>query len=148
MPLHALNDEKLIDNIIEKGAKIQKKIEELASTLLETRTKSLQGEWRNFKEEIQRKTKKEYKKENYKIYNKIKNLEEDIHKILNNEEIDNNKNAREEIVLLTSEVAHLRKKSAKEQKEQTRAQIAHHREKTGGIWIAINKKKKPRDLIT
>ncbi len=67
---------------------------------------------------------------------------------MNNEEIDNNKNAREEIVLLTSEVAHLRKKSAKEQKEQTRAQIAHHREKTGGIWIAINKKKKPRDLIT
>jgi len=67
---------------------------------------------------------------------------------LNNEEIDNNKNAREEIVLLTSEVAHLQKKSTKEQKEQTRAQIAHHGEKTGRIWTAINKKKKPRDLIT
>ncbi|KAN0112051.1 hypothetical protein V8E52_007968 [Russula decolorans] len=28
-----------------------------------------------------------------------------------------------------------------------RAKIAHHGEKPGGIWTAINKEKKPRDLI-
>src|SRR5258708_12372819 len=118
MPEQGKKEEKIIDNISETGAKKQKKIQELASTKLETRKKNLQSEWRNFKEEIQRKTKKEYKKENYKIYNKIKNLEEDIHKILNNEEIDNNKNAREEIVLLTSEVAHLRKNLPRNKKNK------------------------------
>jgi ribonuclease HI len=35
----------------------------------------------------------------------------------------------------------------KERKDDLRAQIAHHGEKLGGIWSAINKEKKPRDLI-
>jgi hypothetical protein len=28
-----------------------------------------------------------------------------------------------------------------------RAQMVHHGEKPGGIWTAMNKEKKPRDLI-
>lgn len=35
----------------------------------------------------------------------------------------------------------------KEKREQLRAQIAFHREKPGGIWTAIKKERKPRDLL-
>jgi len=67
--------------------------------------------------------------------------------ITNSKEIDENNRLREEITFLTNELNHLQKKAMKDQKETTRAQIAHHGEKPGRIWTAINKEKKPRDLI-
>ena len=41
----------------------------------------------------------------------------------------------------------MQRKMVKDQRNETKAHIAHHGEKPGGIWSAINKEKKPRDLI-
>src|SRR5258708_26172696 len=48
---------------------------------------------------------------------------------------------------MMSKLKHLQKKIMRDQKDIMRAQIAHHGEKPSRIWTAINKEKKPRDLI-
>jgi len=142
-PLNARHDDPLIEKIIKKGIQAQIKIEEITNTPTENRTKNPQLIWNNFKAEIRKTTKKEHRRDDYKIQLKIKHLEKDISAITNNAEIDENEWLREEIAFLTNKLNHLNKKVLKEQKESMRAKIAHHGENPGGIWKAINKEKKP-----
>ena len=77
----------------------------------------------------------------------IKNLEKDIKMIAENPELDTNDRLRTEEAYLENKLAHLLKTLAQNQKDNTKAAIATQGEKLGGIWTAINKEKKPRDLI-
>lgn len=146
-PLSAVNDEPLIKKIIKDGITAQIEIEEITNTPVERRTKNLQMVWSDFKTKIQKATKKEHRRDNYRIKSKIRDLEKDIKTITDEKEIDEDDWFREEIAFLTNELAHLNKKLMKDQRETMRAQLAHHGERPGGIWTAINKQKKPRDLI-
>ena len=146
-PLTSMNNEKLIDKVINNGIKIQAKIEEATNTPIDQRQEDPQIIWKNFKTDITTIAKKELKNEKQKTHTKLRRLEEDIKSITNNPEIDENEKLRTEIAFLTNELTHIQKKIVREQKENMRAQIAHHGERPGGIWSAINKEKRPRDLI-
>lgn len=146
-PINAINDKHLMEKIIKKGIKAQMEIEEIINAPAGTRTRNSQLVWKELKAEIQQITKKEHRKDFHKINSKIKNLEKDLKTLTDDPEIDENDCLREEMAFLTSELNHLHKKTIKNQKETIRAQIVHHGEKPGGIWSAINKQKKPRDVI-
>lgn len=145
--LASIENETLINQIINQGIKTQEKIEEIANTPIEQRYESPQIIWKEFKNEIRATTKKEARKEKYKITTKIRLLEGDIKSVMNNPEVDENENLRTEIAFLTSQLNQMQKKVMKEQCDEMKAKIAHQRERPRGIWSAINKEKKPRDLI-
>lgn len=58
-----------------------------------------------------------------------------------------NKETREEIAFLTSETTHLHRKLIQTTRYDMNVRKVDHREKPSGIWSAIHKKKKPKDLI-
>lgn len=87
------------------------------------------------------------KKTRYKATSMIKNLEKDIKIISANPNFDIDDHLRTEEAYLESKLAHLLKVVAKNQKADMKATLATHGERLGGIWTAINKEKKPRDLI-
>ncbi len=146
-PLNTINNDALIDKIIKKGIQTQTKIEAIMNTPVQQRQENLQILWKDFKADIKMIAKKETKNEKHKTSTKMRGLEEDIKSVSNNPEIDENENLRTELAFLTSQLTQIQKKLTKEQRDETRATIMNHGEKPGGIWSAINKKKKPRDLI-
>ena len=146
-PLHAINDDCLLEEIANKGLAAQREIEKEINRPLNERNLSPQTIWNDFKTELQRTTKRAYKSEKCRTDAKIKSLEKDIKSITNRRGMEENKQSREELVFLESEHKHIHKANAKNQKNTTRAQIAHHGERPGGIWATINSEKKPRDLI-
>src|SRR5580698_6622901 len=77
----------------------------------------------------------------------IKNLEKDIKMITEDPNFDHDNRLRTEEAYLENKLAHLLKITTQNQKADTKAKLATHGEKLGGIWTAINKEKKPRDLI-
>src|SRR6267154_3434507 len=77
----------------------------------------------------------------------VNNLEKDIKTISANPNFDNDNCLRTEEVYLENKLVHLLKVLAKNEKANMRAALATHGEKLGGIWTAINKEKKPHDLI-
>ena len=77
----------------------------------------------------------------------IVRLERDHRTLTNSAEIDTNNNRRWNANFLASEITHLENKRARNRKNELSAKLANHGEKMGGIWSALNKEKKPRDLI-
>ena len=78
----------------------------------------------------------------------IKNLKRDIQAIAANPNFNEDDNLRTEEAYLEKKLAHLLKVVARNEKADMKANLATHGEKLGGIWSALNKEKKPRDLIT
>ena len=78
----------------------------------------------------------------------IKNLERDIKDITAKPDFDENNHLRVEEAYLENKLTHLIKILAKNEKAEMKASLAAHGEKLGGIWSAINKERKPRDLIS
>lgn len=146
-PLTSIPNDALIDKVIRKGIQVQTRIEVAANTPAEQRQDNPQILWKDFKTELRTIAKKECKSENHKVKTRMRLLEEDIKSVTNNLEIDENETLRTEIAYLTSQLTQLQRKTVKEQREEMRANIVNHGEKPGGIWSAINKEKKPRDLI-
>jgi hypothetical protein len=146
-PLTSITNDALIDKVVRKGIQVQTKIEEIVNTPAEQRRDNPQILWKDFKSEIRATAKKESRGENHKIKMWIQLLEGDIKSVTNNPEIDKNETLQTEIAYLTSQLTQMQRKVIKEQHKEMRANIMNHGEKPGGIWSAINKEKKPRDLI-
>jgi hypothetical protein len=64
-----------------------------------------------------------------------------------NPNFEYDKNARAEESFLSNEIKHLRSIQDKEKWKDLQAITSHYNKKLGGIWSAINKEKKPRNLI-
>ena len=62
-------------------------------------------------------------------------------------DLDESTQMREEIVFLSSKLAHLNMVTMRDYQQLTYAQIACHGERPKGIWSAIHKERKPQDLI-
>ena len=63
--------------------------------------------WNNFKKDLKRIVRKEHKQGDHKAITKAKNLQSDIQTLLHAEDLDESAQTREEIVFLSSELAHL-----------------------------------------
>ena len=77
----------------------------------------------------------------------IRLLQQDIKALTNNENADTDDKIRSEEAFLTDELEFLEKKAAKNRRNTLSAELANHGEILGGIWTAMSKEKKPRDMI-
>jgi ribonuclease HI len=146
-PPQSLTDAELIKNIIKRGMAIQEKLDKLDRNETNRDETNPQRLWEEFKIDIRKLAKDHTKKTCHKATSMVKNLEKDIKAISANPDFDNDDRLRTEEAYLESKLAHMLKVLAKNQKADTKAALATHGEKLGGIWTAINKEKKPRDLI-
>jgi hypothetical protein len=96
---------------------------------------------------LKKTAKKKADKSRHKVSSRIKRLERDRDETRNNPNFEYDEDTRAKESYLMSEIKHIITAKDKENREDLRATIADHGEKLGGIWSAINKEKKPRDLI-
>ena len=103
--------------------------------------------WENFKTSLQRTAKNYADKSRYKLVSKLKRLKNDRKELTEDPNFNTDGNLRARESFIEHEIKHLQNTKAKISRENLHAAITHHGEKTGGIWSAINKEKKPRNLI-
>ena len=146
-PLPSLSDETLINKVIQRGMQLQESFDKLDRGETNRDETNPQHLWDDFKTDIQKIAKNHTNKTRHKSTIMIKNLEKDIKTVTSNPDFDTRDDLRAEEAYLENKLSHLLKMAAKNQKADLRANLATHGEKLGGIWTAINKEKKPRDLI-
>ena len=145
--LPSINERPLIDKIIAQGKNLQKSLDDLENGITTRENTNPQILWQNFKEALQKTAKESADKTRHKINSKLKKLEENRKKLTNNLNLNTNENLRAKETDIANEIKHLQNQEAHTSREHIRATIAHHGEKLGGIWSAMNREKKPRDLI-
>ena len=143
----SLKEEPLLAEIAKRGNELQERLESLQNgqtTRDETNPQTL---WEAFKLDLKEIAKQKADKSHYKSISRMKRLEKDRKEICDDPNFEYDEDARVNESYLASEIKHLTITSEKENREELRALISSHGEKLGGIWSAINKEKKPRDLI-
>lgn len=143
----SLNEKQLLDEIVTKGKEIQTKLMTLQEGLTTRDEINPQSIWEDFKNDLQKIAKRNANKSHYKATNRIKKLEHDRDAVRDDPNFEYDENVRLKESYLTSEIQHLISTKNTENREDIHATIANHEEKLGSIWSAINKEKKPRDLI-
>lgn len=83
----------------------------------------------------------------YRIETHSKRLQKDLKTIMNHPDLDTNNDLRWNGNLLTNKIRHLESTRDRYKKETLNAKLTNHSEKLGGIWSALSKDSKPRDLI-
>ena len=146
-PLQSLTDEDLIEKIVKRGITLQENLDKLDRRESNRNEVNPQLLWEEFKKDIQKIAKAHTNKARHKTATMIRNLETDIKALTSNPNFDESDNLRAEEAYLESKLSHLLKVVARNQKADMRANLATHGERLGGIWSAINKEKRPRDLI-
>ena len=146
-PIHMLKNKELMKMIIDRGIKLQTDLELLQMNNTEREQTNPQRLWRDFKEYIKVVTKATMKTTHHKINSKITSLEKDHKETINHPDFLRNGELRRHEAYLANELGHLEQKRARDRKETLNATLAKHGEKLGGIWSALSKEKKPRDLI-
>ena len=146
-PLQSLEDETLITKVAERGKVLQNSLDKLDRGETHRNETNPQNLWEEFKNEIQQIAKTHTNKARYKTASMIKQLEKDIKSIAADPDFDTNDKLRAEEAYLENKLAHLLHVTAQNQKADTKAELAENGERLGGIWSAINKDKKPRNLI-
>ena len=146
-PLQSLKDETLIEKVAKRGLTIQENLDKLERGETNRNETNPQILWDDFKLDIQKIAKDHTNKSHHKTTSMIKNLEKDIKLITSAPDFDTNDKMRAEEAYLENRLAHLIKVVARNQKADTKAALAENGERLGGIWTAINKEKKPRNMI-
>ena len=142
-----IEDGHLIEKIASKGVELEKKLDLLEREPTNRAVSNPQTLWETFKNDVKMTVKKETDKSKYKAMQKIKNLEKDRSETIETLAFERNEPARTHEAYLANEIKHLMRKDAQGKREDMKANLIHHGEKLGGIWTAISKGKKPRDLI-
>ena len=148
VPVQATKNSKIIEHIIEKGMILQEEMTELRNNPnRRTSDKNHQTLWKTFKFTLARWIELVTKNNHYKRATKIKNLQEDRKKTIENPNFETDQNLQWDEAILAREIEYLEKKNSKENRELTRAKLTLHGEKLGGMWTAMSKSKKPRDHL-
>jgi hypothetical protein len=147
LPLHLLQQKEFIEKVIKRGLHLQTDLENTTHSNPEKRRDSPQMLWERFKEDIQEIAKEFLAEIHYKINSCILRLEKDQAALANAPDADSNNDTRTSEAIIASEITHLEEKRAKGRKEKLSTELALHGEKLGGAWSAMNKDRKPRDLI-
>ena len=147
LPLHLLQQKEFIEQVIARGLRLQTEIENVNHHPPEGEAASPQMLWEKFKEAIQETAKELLAETHYKINSRILRLEKDRAELANAPDADINNNTRTNEAIIACEMSHLEEKRAKGRKEKLSTELTLHGEKLGGVWSAMNKDRKPRDLI-
>ena len=143
----SLQNKILVTTLIERGTKLQADIDHTMHNQIDRATNNPQLLWHQYKNDIRTIAKRHNKNTYHKINSRANHLKKDINEITQHEDFDTNDVLRTTEALLAQEIEHLEKLKARNKKDKLRAEIALHGEKLGGIWSALNKENKPRDLI-
>jgi ribonuclease HI/exonuclease III len=147
LPLHMTENEEFLDTIIKRGMTLQTDLDTLQRNTPERSTANPQQLWKTFKTDIQNTAKKMMKDIHYKLNTRIRLLEKDKKALANDPRADTCNNIRTSEAMVTNQLSHLIKKKARAKKDDLRAELTLHGEKLGGVWSALSKERKPRDLI-
>ena len=147
LPLHLLQQKELIERVIKHGLRLQTDLESTTGNNPEERWDSPQMLWERFKEDIQEITKELLAEIHYKINSHILRLEKDRAALANAPDTDRNNDTHTSEAIIASKITHLEERCAKGQKEKLSTELVLHGKKLGGAWSAMNKDRKPRDLI-
>ena len=147
LPVHMTNNEEFIEAICVRGIKLQSDLSGLQLSNTARETSNPQRLWSEFKKDIQSIAKKKMKDVHHKIATRIRLLEEDRAALANDPNADTCNNIRTSEAMIANQIDHLTMKTARAKKSKLAAELVNHGEKLGGVWSALNKDKKPRDLI-
>jgi hypothetical protein len=103
--------------------------------------------WEAYKNSIHKLAKEAVKACYHKITSRIKAIERDLKEANNSPDISMNREKQTHRAYLTSHLKHLKKKEARNWKDLLNAKMANHGECLGGMWSALGKEKRPRNLI-
>jgi len=103
--------------------------------------------WNQYKEDIKTTAKDQNKETHHKITSRAKCLQKDLHNVTQHPNFDTDETMQTTKVLLANELEHLEKVQARDKKDKLRTEIAVNGKKLGGIWSALSKENKPRDVI-
>ena len=146
-PLYLLNNEPLMNKIEQKGINITTNLANVHTEGPNRETANPQTMWESFKKEIVSLTKATMKETFHKINSRVLAIEKDLQLLYDSPEINTSEATRTNAAFLMSELEHLAKVKTKDQRNNLRADLELQGERPGGIWSAINKEKKPRNLI-
>lgn len=83
----------------------------------------------------------------YRMNTHIRLLEKDRDELANLPEADTDNNIHTSEAIVNNQLSHLVEKKASAKKDKLSAELALHGEKLGGAWSAINKDRKPQNMI-
>ena len=147
LPLHLLQNNKFVEKVVTRGIKLQSDLLTPHTERNRSNAESPQLLWETFKADIQDIAKDMLTESHYKLISHIRNLEKDRAALANAPDTDTNNDTRTSEAIIAKEIEHLEEKRAKGKKDMLSVELARHGEKLGGAWSAINKDRKPRDLI-
>ena len=147
LPLHMTENELFLDAVVKRGITLQTSLNNTQETETRGGTQNPQRLWADFKTDVQQIAKEMMKDVHYKLNTCIRLLEKDRKALANNPEADTCDSIRTSEALINNQLKHLTSKRARAKKDELRAELAMHGEKLGGVWSAINKERKPRNLI-
>lgn len=146
-PTPSLQRDKLMTRVVSRGIQLQNDITKIKRENTPRETSNPQLLWRAFKQDITTIAKALTKESSHKINSRINTLEKDRKELTAHPEFDTNDGLRSSEAIIAHEITHLTQVNSQTEKEILHAKLANHGERLGGIWSAISKESKPRDLI-
>ncbi|KAG2743960.1 DNase I-like protein, partial [Suillus brevipes Sb2] len=140
-PTSLLSDAKLITKISEIGKQTQQEITDLQRHRSES--ENPQRSWEEFKSKIRHNAKITAKEHLYKIRQRVRQLEDDLRKTTENNDLDTNESTRRQKAWIESEITHLENKRFKNKQQQGQAKWEDKGETISKYWSKINNSKKP-----
>ena len=143
----SLEDKNLIEKVIERGKQLQLSLTQIQAGNPDRNTSNPQSLWKSFKDDIKDLAVKHNKSSRSKIAKRIDLITKDLKELTNHPELDGDESIRFNEAFLANELRHLEKTRARDHKDEMRTNLAHQGEVLGGAWSAINKERKPRDVL-
>ncbi|KAF8257883.1 Endonuclease/exonuclease/phosphatase [Lactarius quietus] len=147
MQIPELKNDKLMERIIDQGMTLQTDLNAQGEEMQAENTHNPQTLWKEFKRDIVSIAKKHCHESRRNLTKKICEVKRDLNNMARNMEIDTNNNVRVNEAYLSSKLATLKHIQARDRKDDMRAVGTNHSEVLGGAWSAMNKDRKPRDLL-
>ena len=142
-----IKNKDLMERIVNRGKQLNADLERLRDAQTPREEKNPQKLWATFKSDVAKVAKKHCSEMRGKVAKKIKDLEKDLKELRENPELDTDNRVRTEEAYLANELKHLEHIRARDKKDELRAVITNHGEVLGGVWSAMNKDRKPRDVL-
>ena len=143
----SLKNNNLMKKVVERGKHLQEEITHARGADTDRKKTNPQTLWKAFKDDIREAAKKHNSESRAKIAKRKELILGDMIQLTNHPDLNSNNDIRHNEAFLASELAHLEKTQAKDRKDKFNVTLAHHGEVLGGAWSAINKERKPRDLV-
>ena len=147
MPLHLLKNKRFMNAVIKRGIKLQEDLDALEAYPADRDLETPQRLWEDFKTDIQEIAKEIMGTSHHRINTCIQRLEKDRDALANHPDADTNDEIRTNEAHIAQKLEHLVGLIANDKSDKLRTELAVQGEKLGGVWSAMNKEKKPRDLI-